>query len=336
MANQDRIKRRVLQQAVEENLDTMRGLAPKSLRRPRRLVSVWGKRALLLVLPISLAGSTYIVANARLSQSSTAARAAIVPSPAVSSQHQLAMTTSFSKPSGIDPGVLALGVRRVVIDAGHGGTSPGTSTGTGVYEKEFTLDIATRLRALLEQQNFEVVMTRTGDQTLTLEERANLANQSKGDVFISIHLNWLKNPNNRGVETYYLGTTNDPHLNALAAEENRESGYSLADMRNLLEGIYADVRQDESKRLAEAVQQQLYSGLKQVNPQLRDRGVKTAPFVVLVTTGMPAILAEVSCLSNQAEAELLKQPAYRQKIAEALSSGIRTYATPRDLQQKGT
>jgi N-acetylmuramoyl-L-alanine amidase len=228
--------------------------------------------------------------------------------------------------------VLALGVRRIVIDAGHGGTSPGTSTGNGVYEKEFTLDIATRLRDLLEKQNFEVVMTRTGDQTLTLENRANLANRSRGDVFVSIHLNWLKNPNNRGIETYYLGPTNDPHLNALAAAENRESGYSLSDMRNLLDGIYADVRQDESKRLAEAVQQQLYTGLKQVNPQLRDRGVKTAPFVVLVTTGMPAILAEVSCLSNQAEAELLKKPEYRQKIAEALSSGIRSYATPRDLK----
>lgn len=336
MANQNRIKRRVLQQAVEDNLDTIRGLAPKSLRRPRRLLHVWTRRALLVLLPLSLIGSSYIVGNASHAETEAPARASILPSLA-HPKAKLAVTTNFARPAGkVDPSVLALGVTRVVIDAGHGGTSPGTSTGTGVYEKELTLDIATRLRGLLERENFEVVMTRTGDQTLTLEERANLANQSRGDVFISIHLNWLKNPNNRGVETYYLGTTNDPHLNALAAEENRESGYSLSDMRNLLEGIYADVRQDESKRFAEAVQQQLHSGLKQVNPSIRDRGVKTAPFVVLVTTQMPAILAEVSCLSNQAEAELLKQPSYRQRIAEALSSGIKAYATPRDLQQKGT
>ena len=108
--------------------------------------------------------------------------------------------------------------------------------------------------------------------------------------------------------------------------ENKDSGYSLADFRSIMEGVYAGVRQDESRRLAQAVQRQLFASLKGVNPALRNRGVKTAPFVVLVSSEMPAVLVEVSCLSNDEEAALLTKPLYREYIARALSSGIRDYA----------
>jgi N-acetylmuramoyl-L-alanine amidase len=123
-----------------------------------------------------------------------------------------------------------------------------------------------------------------------------------------------------------VGPTDDPFLNQLAASENRGSGYSLGDLRQLLDRIYAGVRQDNSRRLAEVVQRSLHRSLGKVNPQLGDRGVKSAPFIVLLSTEMPAILAEVSCLSNEEEARLLTKPLYRQYIAEALAQGLRSYA----------
>ena len=240
-------------------------------------------------------------------------------------------------PRPIDPAVFPLAVRRVVLDPGHGGESRGTETPQGLVEKELTLDIAGRLRALLEADRFEVVLTRGGDDTVPLDQRVEFANRSGGDIFVSIHLNWFAGSTRRGVETYYLGSTDDPYLSALAASENRDSGYSLADFRRLLEGVYADVRQGESRELASALQGELLRALRERSPGLQDRGVKTAPVVVLVATEMPAILAEVSCLSSEAEARRLREVSYRQAIAEALYAGIRSYADSR-LQpgQKGS
>ena len=204
-----------------------------------------------------------------------------------------------------------LSVRRVVLDAGHGGTDPGASSISNVSEKEITLDIEKRLSTLLRQNGFEVVATRDNDRLIPLRERARLANGSHSDIFVSIHVNSIPHPNNHGVETYYLGPTNDPTLTQLAATENLTSGYALADLRKLLDGVYADVRRDESQRLATAVQHQLFSGLRGVDPGLENWGVKRAPFIVLVATEMPAILAEVGCLSNEREAEMLRSGAYR-------------------------
>jgi N-acetylmuramoyl-L-alanine amidase len=159
-----------------------------------------------------------------------------------------------------------------------------------------------------------------------LEDRGLAANRAGADIFVSIHLNWIENRKARGIETYYLGPTDDPFLTRLAADENRDSGYSLADMRRLLDRIYADVRQKKSRKLAEVVQASLFGSLGKVNPGVENRGVKAAPFIVLLTTEMPAILAEVSCLSNEDEAGLLTKPQYRQYIAEALAAGVRSYA----------
>jgi N-acetylmuramoyl-L-alanine amidase len=188
------------------------------------------------------------------------------------------------------------------------------------------LDISQRLQDLLEDGAFDVVLTRDEDEFVSLEDRAKFANSNRGDLFVSIHLNWIDTREVRGVETYYLGPTNDPYLTQLAANENMDSGYSMADFRNMLDRVYAGVRQAESRRLASTVQQSLYNSLRRVNPQLQDRGVKKAPFIVLVGTEMPAILAEVSCLSNEKEARLLMTPEYRQFIAEALFEGIDSYA----------
>jgi N-acetylmuramoyl-L-alanine amidase len=233
---------------------------------------------------------------------------------------------TFLAPAPIDLAVLPLEVRKIVIDPGHGGKDIGTSTPGGLAEKEVTLDIGIRLRHLLEQAAFEVVMTRDKDETVPLRQRTALANTQGADLFVSIHLNWIDGGQVRGIETYYLGPTEDPVLLQLAARENRDSGYSLADFRKLLDHIYLSVRRDESRRLAESVQRTLVTVLRQQHPALANRGVKTAPFAVLVGTEMPAILAEVTCLSHPEEARLLATPQYRQDIAQALWQGIRAYA----------
>jgi N-acetylmuramoyl-L-alanine amidase len=137
-----------------------------------------------------------------------------------------------------------------------------------------------------------------------------------------------------GMETYYLGPTNDPSLTKLAAAENTGSGYSMADLRKLLDGIYADARRDESLQLASTVQQQLFRQLRGDDPGLSNWGVKRAPFVVLVATDMPAVLAEVGCISNDKEAVMLGRPEYRQKIAEALFHGIHAYAGASEAPHK--
>lgn len=233
-------------------------------------------------------------------------------------------------PAPIDVDVFPLEVRRVVIDPGHGGDDSGTQAGP-LAEKELTLDIARRLEEDLLAHGFEVRLTRRDDEAVSLRRRTEMANAWRADLFVSIHINWIADRGVRGLETYYLGTTDDPYLEDLARRENRASGYSLADMRNLLESIYTDARTGESAQLAERVQESLYFALSRQNPALKNRGVKTAPFVVLTTTEMPAILAEVSCLSNREEARLLGRPLYREHIAGALSLGIRSYAA--EVQQ---
>jgi N-acetylmuramoyl-L-alanine amidase len=238
----------------------------------------------------------------------------------------VAASPLIGEPRPLDRAVFPVGVRRIVLDPGHGGKDVGSVTPDGHFEKDITLDIALRLRELLSAQpGIEVLLTRDKDERVLLSQRARFANEAKADLFLSIHLNWLEPATNRGVETFYLGPTEDPFLVQLAGRENRESGYSLADVRRLLDGIYLDLRQQESQQLAGALQGALFRALRQETPALRDRGIKSAPFLVLVTTEMPAVLAEVSCLSNANEAALLGTGEYRQSIAEALRAGIEAY-----------
>jgi N-acetylmuramoyl-L-alanine amidase len=268
--------------------------------------------------------------------------ASSLPADEPSRLRRLAERLFLGRDQPLVPEVIPLAVHTVAIDPGHGGRDGGTSLGYGLLEKDLTLDIATRLAALLEQSQTEVIMTRTSDQAVSLKERAEIANLSRADLFVSIHINWLPDRTARGIEVYFLGQTDDPFLTRLAAAENRDSGFSMADYRELLEGIYADVRQDESEKLARGVLDALYETLVLENPEIVGRGVMTAPFVVLVATEMPAILAEVACISNDREARLLAIPRYRQKIAEALHTGIQRYAeavNPTldvDHDQKGT
>jgi N-acetylmuramoyl-L-alanine amidase len=326
MANVDRVKRQLLRDLVQQNVDLAEGRLPKTLRKRRRWTPA--VRALAAaVLAVVLLGSSRLILSLTEPRDAGAASARGAANP-VSRQAAVpaSMPLPTTPPQPIDAAVFPLAVHKIVVDAGHGGGSTGTRTPQGMLEKELTLDIAERLRRLLAQQSFEVVMTRESDRDVSLKERGTLANRAGGDIFVSIHLNWIENQRSRGVETYYMGATSDPYLNRLAASENRESGYSLTDMRRLLDRIYAGVRQEKSHKLAETVQSALFQSLGKVSPEIEDRGVKTAPFIVLLTTDMPAILAEVSSMSNEGEARLLTKPLYRQYIAEALAQGIRSYA----------
>jgi N-acetylmuramoyl-L-alanine amidase len=327
----ERLKRRVLQQAVAENIDVIRGVPPRAVRPANRLAKIWIRRGVFLLVPLTLAGSTYLVSSEK---PAIGPMAPIVRAVRASRASLLKAPETRATPERVTAAAFPLAVRRVVLDAGHGGSDPG-AIAASVIEKNITLDIGRRLRSLLEAEGFEVIVTRADDRTIALKDRALLANESKSDIFVSIHVNTIaKYTASRGIETYYLGPTNDPKLTELAATENRVSGYSLADMRKLLDGVYADARRDESHELAASVQKQLFTALGAADPGLENWGVKRAPFLVLVATDMPAILAEVGCISNDKEAALLARPEHRQRIAAALFHGIRAYARENDGPQK--
>jgi N-acetylmuramoyl-L-alanine amidase len=329
------LKAQLLKEAINSDLDVIHGRLPEPQRpispdpelapkptAPRRL------KALAVAMTIVLAAATGW---------QVWPRAAPEAAPAALPGHAAAAQTGALDPSllsqQVHPSVLALSVRRVIIDPGHGGDNLGTSSANGIHEKDLTLDIAERVRQLVVQRGFEAVMTRTGDEARSLVERAATANGRHGDIFVSIHLNSLRVASARGIETYYLGPGDGPEFDAVAAAENRDSGYSLSEIRSLLEKIFTDVRRDESRRLAEAVQRALLLSLRKTSPAMADRGVKTAPFMVLIATEMPSIVAEVSCLSNADDARHLNTVEYRQTIAEALVSGIQSFASGSRLAQ---
>lgn len=340
MAAADRLKRRMMRELVAENL-ALRTLTPAARERPRR--RPWAAVPLLVaaLVPAGWVLAAYLSGPGAPAAGTGAAAAPGAAQPpgalpgappaARSERHPSAAdpldgTGAVAPASPLDPAAFPLAVERVVLDPGHGGDSGGTRTPSGLTEKELVLDIARRAQGFLERHGLEVVLTRDADVDLPLAERARAANEGGADLFVSIHLNWIENRRVRGVETYYLGPTDDPYLTRLAAAENLDSGYSLTDLKRLVEQVYVGARQQESRRLAEQVQASLLTSLRAVNPGVEDRGVKTAPFIVLMEAEMPAILAEVSCLSNEREAELLARPLYREHIAEAVATGIRAYA----------
>ena len=220
---------------------------------------------------------------------------------------------------------LGLGVSRIVIDAGHGGHDPGASA-NGLTESELTLDIALRLQRLLQKQpGIEVVMTRATDVFIPLEERTKIANREGADLFLSSHAKASRNTKARGVETYFLNFASNPDAEAVAARENAGSGQSMRKLPDIVRAIALNNKLDESRDLAEIVQRSMVRGLTPRNKTLRDIGVKQAPFVVLIGAAMPSVLAEMSFVTNRADAALLKTSAYRQQIAESLLDGVVRY-----------
>lgn len=221
---------------------------------------------------------------------------------------------------------LGLKIGRIVIDPGHGGHDTGTIGPHGLLEKDLVLDVSRRLGKLLEARlGAEVVYTRSDDTFIPLEMRTAIANREQADLFISVHANSSQDPDARGVETYYLNFTSSPEALEVAARENIGSDKSIHELQDLVKTIALKEKIDESREFASDVETALHSGLSTKNSSIRDRGVKKAPFIVLIGANMPSILAEISFVSNPTDERKLRTPAYRQKIAESLYHGVANY-----------
>ena len=222
---------------------------------------------------------------------------------------------------------LGLKINRIVIDAGHGGHDTGTIGPTGLMEKDLCLDVALRLGKLIEQKlpGADVVYTRSDDTFIPLEERTHIANDAKADLFISIHANSSPDHGARGVETYYLNLKGSPEAMEVAARENAVSDEGIHDLEDLVKQIARTEKIDESKEFAEDVQDSLAKRIQRTAKPVRNRGVRKAPFVVLIGADMPSILTEISFLSNPADEQLLKKPEHRQRIAEGVFQGVSEY-----------
>jgi N-acetylmuramoyl-L-alanine amidase len=224
--------------------------------------------------------------------------------------------------------IRALGLRigKIVIDPGHGGHDTGTIGPNGLLEKDLVLDVSKRLGKLLEGRlGADVVFTRRDDTFIPLETRTSIANQEEADLFVSVHANSSRDRDARGVETYYLNFTSSPEALEVAARENAEADKSIHELQDLVKKIALKEKIEESKEFASDVQQSLHSGLAAKSAAIRDRGVKKAPFVVLIGANMPSILAEISFISNPVDEKRLKSSDYRQRIAESLYRGIARY-----------
>jgi N-acetylmuramoyl-L-alanine amidase len=223
---------------------------------------------------------------------------------------------------------LGLKIGKIVIDPGHGGHDTGTIGPDGLLEKDLVVDVGRRLGKLLETRlGAEVVYTRKDDTFIPLETRTAIANQEQADLFVSIHANSSRDPNARGVETYYLNFTSSAEALEVAARENAVSEKSIHELGDLVKKIALKEKIEESHEFASNVQEALHSGLASKNSGIRNRGVKKAPFIVLIGANMPSILAEISFVSNPSDERKLQTPEYRQRIAESLYRGIAKYVS---------
>ena len=223
---------------------------------------------------------------------------------------------------------LGLKIGKIVIDPGHGGHDTGTIGPNGLEEKDLVLDVSRRLGKLLETRlGSEVVYTRRDDTFIPLETRTAIANREQADLFVSVHANSSHDPDARGVETYYLNFTSSPDALEVAARENAVSEKSVYELQDLVKKIALREKIDESREFASDVESSLHAGLATKNPGLRDRGVKKAPFIVLIGANMPSILAEISFVSNPGDEKRLRTAEYRQRIAESLYRGIAKYVS---------
>jgi N-acetylmuramoyl-L-alanine amidase len=221
-----------------------------------------------------------------------------------------------------------LKVHTIVIDPGHGGIDPGATGRQGLMEKDVALDIARRLRdKLVSAGGYDVLLTREEDKKVYLKERVAFAKQNRADLFISIHINSLPAgaESLNYLETYYFGPHTDQRSLELAEKENRDSAYAMGDFREVIAKIGDALKTQESKELADAIHESLYSNLKRHNPDFVDAGSKTGPFMVLLGVEVPSVLVEVSCISNKAEETRLSKAGYRDSVANYLQAGIVEY-----------
>lgn len=222
---------------------------------------------------------------------------------------------------------LALGVRTIVVDPGHGGKDPGAPGYTKkVWEKDISLKLATNLaKRMRDRLQCNVILTRSTDTYLTLEERTAIANTKSADLFVSLHCNASKNRKLTGVETYYLNLATDDQSIMVAARENATSRKNISDLESILNDLMKNAKINESSRLATMVQESMVSGLQKHYSGVNNLGVKQAPFYVLLGASMPSILVETSFLSNKTECRRLTDEGYQNRLCDSIIDGIEKY-----------
>jgi N-acetylmuramoyl-L-alanine amidase len=222
--------------------------------------------------------------------------------------------------------IFGLKIKTIVIDPGHGGEDPGTSGQFGTREKDITLDIAKRLQQRLNRYDgYRILLTRSEDETLSLESRIEFTNSHKADLYVSIHVNNIPNKPYSIIETYYFGPNTDRGVLSLAEKENSGTQYTMNDFKVMVQKINNTLKYQEAKVLARSIQGSLYGNIHRGNDNVYDYGVKTAPFIVLLGVDMPSVLTEVTCLSNQEEEKKLNNETYREDIARYMEEGIVQY-----------
>jgi N-acetylmuramoyl-L-alanine amidase len=269
--------------------------------------------------------------SADAGKSAAAPEGTTAPHRSTRSRHEPAAPPATPKPTrdGQLPLTRALGLKisRIVIDAGHGGHDTGTIGPHGLMEKDLCLDVALRLGKLIGERlpGAEVIYTRKDDTFVPLENRTALANQEKADLFISIHANSSHDQSARGVETYYLNFATSEDSMEVAARENALSQSSIHELQDLIKKIARNEKIEESKELASDIQEALSGRMQKTSRAEKDRGVKKAPFVVLIGANMPSVLSEISFLSNPSDERMLKRAEQRQRVAEGLFHGVESY-----------
>ena len=229
---------------------------------------------------------------------------------------------------------LGLGIRRIVLDAGHGGKDPGAMGLRGIKEKDVTLRVARRTAERLKATGlFDVELTRDRDIFIPLEERTAIANSRNGDLFVSIHVNANPERTVKGVETYFLDLARNKNAMRIAALENASSTRQLSDLQDILLDIMSNAKMDESAKLAEAIQTSMVHGLASGYGRVENLGVKRAPFIVLIGAQMPAVLTEIAFLTNPQEARRLQDSNYIDQVAKAIVEGLKGYARELSVAQ---
>jgi len=219
-------------------------------------------------------------------------------------------------------------IRRVVIDPGHGGHDPGAVGPSGIQEKDVVLAIGLRLRELFrEDLGLDVVMTRSTDVFIPLEERTAIANKVGADLFLSVHANAAPNRSAVGIETYYLNLAKTDKVAQLAAKENGTSLDKVSVLQAILFDLMANYKLNDSAHLADEVQKSLHKKIHTSYNDVKNLGVKQGPFYVLIGASMPSILVETAFLSNAVEESRLKESAYQNLAAEGILDGVRSYIT---------
>src|SRR5271170_4131305 len=285
----------------------------------------------------AVAGETVSVSVESKGTPATAKAAAATATPAAAkSKADNSKTVALTPPPESKPTrdgqrsltrALGLKISRIVIDPGHGGHDTGTIGPHGLMEKDLCLDVALRLGHEIEEKlpGAEVIYTRKDDTFIPLEERTAIANDAKADLFISVHANSSHDAAARGIETYYLNFATSEESMAVASRENALAQSSLHDLQDIIKKIARNEKVEESKELASDIQDSLTHRLQLVSQDERNRGVKKAPFVVLIGANMPSVLSEISFISNPSDEKLLRKTDQRQRVADGLYRGIASY-----------